>query len=128
MSHVSTCESKMDDKVAVKAACKDLGLKVDENVDANLGFNNIIRKADIRITFPDGTQMALVWNKKTKTYEAKSDDYYGKVSKLLGGDLRKLKQGHALKKLEMVARKNGYRVSKGTVDQKTGDVNLYLYE
>jgi len=126
MSHVTTVETKLDDKAALKAACKELGLKYSENAVADLGYGNKL-KGDVVITLPNGTQMALVWNKAKKCYEVHCDFYGGSIRNLLGGDLRKLKQAHSVQKLTALARRHNYRVQRGKVDAKTGDQVLYLY-
>lgn len=126
MSHVTKVETKLDNKVAVKAACKELGIDVEENRMADLGYGNKV-KGDLVLTLKGGTQLALVWNEKQKSFDVKCDFYSGGIERLLGKDLRKLKMGHAFEKLKTLARKQGFRVTRGTINTKTGEQEVFLY-
>lgn len=127
MSHVSVLQTELNDKNSLKAAGLAMKCKVEEGVIADLGYNNRV-KGDIVFTLPDGrTQVALKWNEKKKTYEVHCDRYGGAIDRFFGKDLSKLKQMFSLKKVEIAARKQGYRATQAKTDQKTGDLKLYLY-
>jgi hypothetical protein len=126
ISHVTSIDTKLDDAPSLKSACKELGITLAEKVDVGLGYGNVIKGADFSLTLKNGAKVALVWSKAKKKYEIKTDLYDGRVENELGKGLSKLTQYSALKKLTVLARKNGYRVSPAKVDAKTGELNCYL--
>ena len=127
MSHVSTITTEIDSGPAVKAAALSLKCKVEEGVMADLGYSNRVN-GDIVFTLPDGrTQVALCWDAKKKKYIIKCDHYSGAVERHFGKDFSKLRQMFSLKKVEIAARKQGYKATKAVTNVKDGSVQLYLY-
>jgi len=125
MSHVTVVATQIDDKGAVKAAAQALKIKFEENVTANLGYTNKV-KGDIVLTLKCGAQVALVLDRKTGIYSIHCDLYSGAVARELGKDFSKLKQMFSLKKVEIAARKKGYRASKPSVKQD-GSIQIHLW-
>jgi hypothetical protein len=125
MSHVTVVATQIDDKGAVKAAAQALKIRYEENVTANLGYGNKVR-GDIVLTLQSGAQVAMVLDKKTGIYQIHCDLYSGAIARELGQNFSKLKQMFSLKKVEIAARKKGYRASKPTVKQD-GSIQIHLW-
>ena len=122
MSHFTDIKTQIKDLAALKAACAELGLAVEENAEAR-GFadNRIHAEHVIRL---HGLYDVALNRQPDGTYAVTADLWNGYVEQELGKDFGKLKQLYGVHKTVLEARRKGLTVRRTTAPN--GSIRLAL--
>ena len=121
MSHFTTINTEIRDIRALKDACAELGLAVEENTEARgYGSNRTHGDHVIRLNGPYDVAV-----RRTSTgYELVADLWQGHVEKELGKDFGRLKQLYGVHKTVREAKQQGLSVRRRC--RKDGTIRLSL--
>ena len=122
MSHFTDIKTQIKDLAALKAACAELGLTVEENAEAR-GFadNRIHAEHVIRLHGPYDVALN---RQPDGTYAVTADLWNGYVEQELGKDFGRLKQLYGVHKTMLEARRKGLTVRRTTAPN--GSIRLAL--
>ncbi len=124
MSHFTDIKTQIKDLAALKAACAELGLTVEENAEARGFADNRIRAEHV-IRLHGPYDVAL--NRQPDgTYAVTADLWNGYVEQELGKDFGKLKQLYGVHKTVLEARRKGLTVRRTTAPN--GSICLALVQ
>ena len=122
MSHFTDIKTQIKDLAALKAACAELGLTVEENAEARGFADNRIRAEHV-IRLHGPYDVAL--NRQPDgTYAVTADLWNGYVEQELGKDFGRLKQLYGVHKTVLEARRKGLTVRRTTAPN--GSIRLAL--
>lgn len=121
MSHFTTVHTEIRDIEALLDACKELGLKVEENAEAR-GYAQAKLKGDYVIRLKGPYDIAV--NRHEKRYSLTTDWWNGHVEKEVGAGFGKLVQLYAVHKATREARKRGHRITRRR--EKNGSIRLVI--
>ncbi len=120
MSHFVTVETQIKDVAALKAACRELGLGVQENAEAR-GYAANRQHGDFVITLKGPYDIA-VNRKQDGTFGLTADQWQGHVAKEVGVNFTKLMKLYSVHKVLIEAKRKGHTVRRQ--DLKDGSVKL----
>jgi hypothetical protein len=122
MSHFTTIETTIKDITALRNACKEMALSLEENAKAR-GYGNQQLESDYVIRLHGPYDVALV---KTENgdYDILADLWHGHVEKEVGKDFGKLKQIYGVHKTIVEARQRGLSVDRSL--RQDGSIRLTL--
>lgn len=110
MSHFTTIKTQIKDIEAVKAACAELGLKVEKDAIARGYYGNDL-KGEYVIRLKGPYDIALNRN-ATSTFDLATDWYAGHVEREVGKEYRRLIQLYGVHKATIEARRKGWQVQR----------------
>jgi len=122
MSHFTEIETQIKDIDALRAACAELGLELQETAEARGYADNRIR-ADFVIRLNGPYDVALQ-REDNGNYRFVADLWQGHVEQELGKDLGRLKQLYGVHKATIEARRNGLTVRRRQLPN--GSIRLAL--
>ena len=120
MSHFVTIETQIKDIAALKAACRELGLNVQENAEAR-GYAANRQYGDFVIQLKGPYDIA-VNRKQDGTFGLTADQWQGHVAKEVGVNFTKLMKLYSVHKVLIEAKRKGHTVRRQ--DLKDGSVKL----
>lgn len=113
MSHFTTIETQVRDVAALKAACAEMSLAVEENAIAR-GYSRNTHKGDLVIRLKGPYDIAL--NRQPDgTYGLTCDWWDGHVEKEVGAKYGRLLQLYGVHKAQIEARKKGFTTRRQTL-------------
>jgi hypothetical protein len=121
MSHFTTVHTEIRDLEALKEACAELGLQVDDRAEAR-GYASSRLKADHVIRLKGPYDIAV--QRTGKSYSLTTDWWNGHVEKEVGANFGKLVQLYATHKVMREARRKGHRVTRKR--EKDGAIRLVI--
>ncbi len=122
MSHFTTIKVEIRDITALKSACSELSLQVDDNTTARGYLGNMI-KGDHVIRLQGPYDVALQ-RLPQGGYEVKADLWQGHVEKELGKDFGRLKQLYGTHKAMREARRKGLTVRRRNLPNGSIRLNI----
>jgi len=108
MSHFVTIETLIKDITALKAACRELGLNVQQNAEAR-GYAANRQHGDFVITL-NGPYDIAVNRKQDGTFGLTADWWQGHVAKEVGTNFTKLMKLYSVHKVLIEAKRKGHTV------------------
>ena len=120
MSHFVTVETQLKDIAALKAACRELGLNVQENAEAR-GYAANRQHGDFVITLKGPYDIA-VNRKQDGTFGLTADQWQGHVAKEVGVNFTRLMKLYSVHKVLIEAKRKGHTVRRQEL--KDGSVKL----
>lgn len=120
MSHFTTIETQVRDILALKEACRELGVELLENTSAR-GYNQNQHRGDLVIRLKGPYDVALN-RQKDGSYGLTTDWWDGHVERELGAGYGKLLQLYGLYKAQAEARRKGLTTRR----QQLGDGSIKL--
>jgi hypothetical protein len=120
MSHFVTVETQLKDIAALKAACRELGLNVQENAEAR-GYAANRQHGDFVVTLKGPYDIA-VNRKQDGTFGLTADQWQGHVAKEVGTNFTKLMKLYSVHKVLIEAKRKCHTVRRQ--DLKDGSVKL----
>ena len=122
MSHFATIETQIRDIAALKAACAELGLDINENAVAR-GYAGNTRSGEHVIRLKGPYDIAV--NKTPDgTYGLTTDWWAGHVEKEVGKNYGRLLQLYGVHKAQIEARRKGFTTRRSTLAD--GSVKLVI--
>ena len=122
MSHFATIETQIRDIAALKTACAELGLDINENAVAR-GYAGNTRSGEYVIRLKGPYDIAV--NKTPDgTYGLTTDWWAGHVEKEVGKNYGRLLQLYGVHKAQIEARKKGYTTRRQTLGD--GSIKLLI--
>jgi len=122
MSHFTTIKTQIKDIEALRSACKELGLALEQNTEAR-GFVENKTHGDYVIRLKGPYDIAL--NKQADgSYGLTADLWNGHVEQEVGNGYGKLLQLYAVHKAIREARRKGHLVKR--TQQKDGAIKLVI--
>ena len=122
MSHFTTIKTQIKDIEALRAACREMGLTLFQNVDAR-GYGQTTRKGDYVIKL-NGPYDIAVNKQPDNTFGLTTDWWSGHVEKEAGKNYGKLLQLYGVHKATIEARKKGLSVLRR--QKQDGSIKLIL--
>ena len=113
MSHFTTIETQVRDVQALRAACTEMGLAVEENAVAR-GYSRNTHNGDLVIRLKGPYDIALN-RQQDGTYGLTCDWWDGHVEREVGANYGKLLQLYGVHKAQIEARKKGYTTRRQTL-------------
>ena len=110
MSHFTTIETQIRDIEALKGACMELGLVLDDAGEAR-GYDGRTQAGEYVIRLKGPYDIA-VNRQESGLFQLATDWYQGHVEKEVGQDFRRLIQLYGVHKTMIEARKKGCTVSR----------------
>ena len=120
MSHFVTVETQLRDIAALKAACRELGLDVQQNAEAR-GYAANRQHGDFVITLKGPYDIA-VNRKQDGTFGLTADQWQGHVAKEVGVNFTRLMKLYSVHKVLIEAKRKGHTVRRQEL--KDGSVKL----
>ena len=120
MSHFVTVETQLRDIAALKAACRELGLDVQQNAAAR-GYGHNRQHGDFVIKLKGPYDIA-VNRQPDGTFGLTADQWQGQVAKEVGQNFAKLMRLYSAHKVMLEARRKGHTVRRQ--DLKDGSIKL----
>ena len=120
MSHFVTVETQLKDIAALKAACRELGLNIQENAEAR-GYAANRQRGDFVIQLKGPYDIA-VNRKQDGTFGLTADQWQGHVAKEVGQNFTKLMKLYSVHKVLIEAKRKGHTVRRQNL--KDGSVKL----
>ena len=122
MSHFTTIDVQVRDLTALRAACAELGLPVEENAEARgYGSNRIHGDAVIRLSGPYDVALQ---RQQDGSFQLVADLWQGHVENELGKGFGTLRQLYGVHKTASEARRKGLTVRRRTLPN--GAIRLAL--
>jgi len=122
MSHFVTIKTQIKDIEALRAACAELGLEMQENSIAR-GYGSTRVPAEFVIKLKGPFDIAV--NRQAEGVFALSTDWWaGHVEKEVGKDYSRLLQLYAVHKATREARNRGFRVQRAALQDGTIKLTL----
>ncbi len=122
MSHFADIQTEIRDIKALKAACAEMGLSVQENATAR-GYGENTRRGEFVIKLKGPYDIAV--NKaENGTYAFTTDWWGGHVEKEVGSKFGKLLQMYGVCKAQIEARKKGFMTRRQAL--KDGSIKLFI--
>jgi hypothetical protein len=122
MSHFTTIKTQIKDIEALRSACTELGLLVEQNATAR-GYGQERRQGDFVIKL-NGPYDIAVNQQPDHTFGLTTDWWNGHVEKEVGKDYAKLLQLYGVHKASIEARKKGLSILRRS--QQDGSIKLIL--
>lgn len=122
MSHFTDIETQIRDIEALKAACAEMGLTVQDNATAR-GYGSNTRRGEFVIKLKGPYDIA-VDKAKQGTYALTTDLWGGHVEREVGPQFGKLLQMYGLHKAQIEARKKGFMTRRQPM--KDGSIKLVI--
>lgn len=122
MSHFTSIKTQIKDIQALRSACAEMGLAVEQNAKAR-GYSNQTTKGDFVIRLKGPFDIAL--NKQPdNSFGITADLWDGHVEKEVGKNYGKLIQLYAVHKATQEARKKGHLTRRS--QQQDGSIKLVI--
>ena len=122
MSHFATIQTQIRDIAALREACRELGLTVQENAEAR-GYDENRQHGDYVIRLK-GPYDVSVNRQPDGTFGLTTDWYDDHVEKEVGANYGKLLQLYGVHKTMIESRKRGHMVQRKA--QKDGSIKLVI--
>lgn len=122
MSHFTTIQTQVRDVNALREACRELGLELQENAEAR-GYGSNTRKGDLVIKLKGPYDIAGT-RQPDGTYQLATDWWGGHVEKEVGIGFGKLLQLYGVYKAQAEARRKGYTTRRQAL--KNGRIKLVI--
>ncbi len=122
MSHFVAIKTQIKDQKALRAACAEMNLPVEDNAIAR-GWNGRSMAAPMIIRLPGPYDIAVT-PQKDGTFELQTDWYQGHTEKVVGKDYGKLIQLYGVHKATAASKALGYLVQRKTT--ATGAIKLVV--
>ena len=122
MSHFTTIETQIKDIEALRSACKELGLSLQQKAEARGYIGNTL-KGDFVIKLKGPYDIA-VNKEETGSYGLTSDLWQGRVEKEVGKDYGRLLQLYGVHKASKEAKRKGHLVTRSL--KKDGTIKLVI--
>jgi hypothetical protein len=120
MSHLTTIQTLLRDVAALRAACQEMGLAVEENAIAR-GYGSTRHNGDLVIRLKGPYDIA-VNRQQDGTFGLTTDWYAGHVEKEVGANFGRILQLYGVCKAQAEARRKGYTTRRQTL----GDGSIKL--
>lgn len=121
MSHFTSIHTEIRDIAALRDACAELGLRLEENAEAR-GYASAKLKADHVIRLNGPYDVAV--SRSGKSFSLTTDWWNGHAEKEVGANFSKLLQLYAVHKATREARKRGHQVTRRR--EQNGAIRLVI--
>jgi len=122
MSHFATIQTEIKDSAALRAACEEMGLPVEENAEARGYYTN--RTPGEFVIRLKGPYDIAVNRDGNGNYTLTTDWWEGHVEKEVGPQFGRLRQLYAVHKASVEARRKGYTVQRRKLNN--GSIKLTI--
>jgi hypothetical protein len=122
MSYLTTIQTQLRDVAALRAACQEMGLAVEENAIAR-GYGSTRHNGDLVIRLKGPYDIA-VNRQQDGTFGLTTDWYAGHVEKEVGTNYGRLLQLYGIHKARIEAQKKGYTTRRQTLSD--GSIKLVI--